>query len=111
MLCTCKAVDGRKTKNEKIDSQKIAALLRGGMLSVAYTYPQGMCSTRDLLRRWKYFVNPRSELLAHIQNTNSQYNCQAFGKQIACKTNRLGINETFASILNTPLRKMTSNRS
>jgi transposase len=69
-----KAVHGGKTKNDKIDSQKIASLLRSGMLPMAYTYPQNMRSARDHLRRRMYLVHQRSELLAHVQNTNSQYN-------------------------------------
>jgi len=40
-----KAIHGGKTKNDKIDSNKIAALLRSGMLPMAYVYPQGMRST------------------------------------------------------------------
>ncbi len=44
------AIQGRKAKNDKIDSQKIAALLRGGMLPKAYLYPAQMRATRDLLR-------------------------------------------------------------
>src|SRR4029434_5931533 len=32
------AIHGGKAKNDKIDSQKIAALLRGGMLPQAYVY-------------------------------------------------------------------------
>ncbi len=90
-----KAIHGGKTKNDKIDSQKIAALLRGGMLPMAYTYPQAMRSTRDLLRRRMYLVHQHSELLANIQNTNSQYNCRPFGKKIAYKSNRLGTREVF----------------
>jgi transposase len=90
-----KAIHGGKTKNDRIDSQKIAALLRGGMLPMAYTYPQTMRSTRDLLRRRMYLVHQRSELLAHIQNTNAQYNLQPFGKKIAYKSNRAGIAEAF----------------
>jgi transposase len=90
-----KAIHGGKTKNDKIDSHKIAALLRGGMLPMAYTYPQAMRSTRDLLRRRMYLVHQRSELLAHIQNANAQYNLQPFGKKIAYKSNRAGITEVF----------------
>jgi transposase len=45
-----KTIHGGKVKNDKIDSQKIAALLRSGMLPMAYVYPQAMRSTRDLLR-------------------------------------------------------------
>jgi Transposase len=45
------AIHGGKAKNDQIDSQKIAALLRGGMLPQAYVYPAAMRATRDLLRR------------------------------------------------------------
>lgn len=90
-----KAIHGGKTKNDKIDSNKIAVLLRGGMLPTAYVYPRKMRSTRDLLRRRMYLMYKRSELLAHIQNTNSQYNLPEFGKKIAYKSNRAGVAESF----------------
>ena len=63
-----KAVHGAKVKNDKVDSQKIAALLRGGNFPMAYVYPPEMRATRDLLRRRNYFVKRRADLLAHIQN-------------------------------------------
>ena len=63
---------------------------------MAYTYPQKMRLTRDLLRRRMYLMHQRSELLAHIQNTNSQYNLEAFGKKIAYKSNRKGITDSFS---------------
>lgn len=83
-----KAIHGGKAKNDKIDANKIAILLRGGMLPQAYVYPPEMRATRDLLRRRNHLVNKRAELLAHIQNTNSQYNLPAFTKKIARKANR-----------------------
>ena len=46
-----KAIHGGKAKNDRIDSHKIAVLLRGGMLPQAYVYPAAMRSTRDLIRR------------------------------------------------------------
>jgi hypothetical protein len=58
--------------NDRVDSQKIAALLRGGTFLMAYVYPREMRSTRNLLRRRTYLVRRRADLLAHIQNTNSQ---------------------------------------
>ena len=70
-----KAIHGSKSKNDKIDSEKIAMLLRAGMMPQAYVYPQEMRATRDLLRRRLFFVQRRSELLAHIQMTFQQYNC------------------------------------
>jgi transposase len=90
-----KAIHGGKSKNDKIDSKKIAALLRGGTLPVAYVYPATMRSTRDLLRRRNHLMQKRSELLAHIQNTNSQYNLPEFGKKLAYKANRDGVTDHF----------------
>jgi transposase len=69
-----KAIHGGKAKNDRIDSHKIAVLLRGGMLPQAYVYPAAMRSTRDLIRRRLHLVRKRGQLLAHIQNTRAQYN-------------------------------------
>jgi transposase len=90
-----KAIHGGKAKNDKIDAQKIAVLLRGGMLPQAYVYPAEMRATRDLLRRRLHLTRKRAELLAHIQNTNSQYNLPEIGKKIAYKANRNGVAERF----------------
>jgi transposase len=83
-----KAIHGGKSKNDKIDSHKLATILRGGMFPMAYVYPEHMRSTRDLLRRRMHLMWKRAELLAHIQNTKSQYNLPDFGKKIAYKANR-----------------------
>ena len=91
-----KAIHGGKAKNDRIDAQKIAVLLRGGMLPQAYVYPAEMRATRDLLRRRMHFMRKRAELLTHVQNTNSQYNLPEIGKKIAYKANRNGIAERFA---------------
>jgi transposase len=90
-----KAIHGGKAKNDKIDAQKIAVLLRGGMLPQAYVYPAEMRATRDLLRRRLHLTRKRAELLAHIQNTNSQYNLPEIGKKLAYKANRDGVAERF----------------
>lgn len=90
-----KAIHGGKAKNDKIDAHKIAVLLRGGMIPMAYVYPQEMRSTRDLLRRRMHLTRKRAELLAHIQNTNYQYNLPDIGKKIAYKANREGVAERF----------------
>lgn len=74
-----KAIHGVKTKNDRIDSLKIARLMRGGNFPVAYVYPPQMRATRDLMRRRIHFVRKRAELLGHIQNTTSQYNLAALG--------------------------------
>lgn len=92
-----KAIHGGKAKNDRIDAHKIAALLRGGMIPMAYVYPCLMRATRDLLRRRNHFKHKRAELLTHIQNTNSQYNLPDIEKNISYKANREGIAERFHS--------------
>jgi len=91
-----KAIHGGKAKNDKLDSFKIASLLRGGLLPQAYVYPAGMRATRDLIRRRLHLVRKRGQLLAHIQNTRAQYNLPAFGRRLAYPANREGVRERFA---------------
>jgi transposase len=91
-----KAIHGGKANNDKIDSHKMAVLLRGGMLPQAYVYPAQMRATRDLLRRRMHLAPKRAELLAHVQNTNSQYNLPVIGQKIAYKANRDGVAERLA---------------
>lgn len=88
-----KAIHGGKAKNDKIDSQKIAVLLRGGMVPQAYVYPAAMRATRDLLRRRRSLTRKRAELLGHVQNTHSQYNLPEIGKKLAYKAHRTGVAE------------------
>lgn len=90
-----KAIHGGKTKNDKIDSHKIAVLLRGSMIPIAYVYPEKMRATRDLLRRRNHLMRKRAELFAHIQNTNTQYNLSDSFGCIAKSQNRNGIVEQF----------------
>jgi transposase len=90
-----KAIHGGKAKNDRIDAHKIAALLRGGMIPMAYVYPSEMRATRYLLRRRNHLMRKRADLLAHIQNTNHQYNLPRFKKVISYKRNREGIVEQF----------------
>ncbi len=83
-----KAIHGGKAKNDKIDSYKIVSILRGGTFPLAYNYPSEMRGTRDLLRRRMHLKRKRSEMLAHVKNTNYQYNLPEFGKKIIHKCNR-----------------------
>ena len=83
-----KAIHGGKTKTDKIDAAKLAGLLRGGVFPQAYVYPKAKRATRDLLRRRANFVRQRAHLIAHIQNTNSQYNHPPFAKKLTYKGNR-----------------------
>lgn len=69
-----RAIHGGKTKNDRVDSFKIAALIRGGNFPLAYVYPQKMRAARDLLRRRTNLVRHGADLKAHVVNTTSQYN-------------------------------------
>jgi transposase len=87
-----KAIHGGKAKNDRIDANKIARLLRGGNFPLAYVYPKGMRETRDLLRRRNFFVRQRSGLFTHLQILNSQYNLPPFPKKLAFAANRAELN-------------------
>lgn len=89
-------IHGAKAKNDKLDAMKIAMLLRGGTMPLAYAYPPEMRATRDLLRRRLHLVRKRAELLSHIQNTHHQYNLKPPAAKIAYKANREGVAEAFA---------------
>jgi transposase len=93
-----RAIHGGKTKNDKIDSYKIAHLLKGGNFPVAYSYPAEWRATRDLLRRRMYISRRCGELVAHIQNTNTQYNLPAFNKKLTRKYNHEGVAEQFQDL-------------
>jgi transposase len=83
-----KAIHGGKAKNDRLDAAKIAGLLKGGFFPMAHVYPRDKRETRDLLRRRSFFVRQRAQLIAHIQNTNSQYNLPPFPKKLTYKGNR-----------------------
>lgn len=91
-----KAIHGAKAKNDRIDSEKIAQLLRAGLLPQGYVYPREMRSTRDLLRRRTYLVRQRTELLSHVQTVNTQHNLPALCKRITSEGNRSEILARFA---------------
>jgi transposase len=86
-----KAIHGAKAKNDRLDAEKIANLLRGGNLPQAYVYPAGLRETRDLLRRRMFLVHKRAELITHIQTTNAQYNLPAFGQKLIYAKNRTAL--------------------
>jgi hypothetical protein len=90
-----KAIHGGQANNDTIDAQKIAVLLRGGMLPQASVSPAEMRATRDLLRRRIPLMRPRAALLAHLHNTKSQYNLPDIGQKIASTANRTGVAERF----------------
>jgi transposase len=86
---------GGNAKNDRIDSHKIAALRRGGLIPQAYVYPRRMRATRDLWRRRNHLMHKRAELYAHIQKTGSQYHLGDPWGRIAKPQNRRGLIERF----------------
>jgi transposase len=83
-----RAIHGGKAKNDRLDAATLAGLLKGGFFPTAYVYPRDKRETRDLLRRRSFFVRQRAQLIAHVQNTNSQYNLPPFDKKLTYKGNR-----------------------
>ena len=75
-----RAIHGGKAKNDRIDSHKIAMLMRGGNFPLAYVYPKDMRATRDLLRRRIKMVRYSGQFKAHVSNTATQYNLAVPGK-------------------------------
>lgn len=69
-----KAIHGGKNKNDRIDSEKIAHLLRSNLIPPAYVYPAAQRPLRALLRQRLYFVWRRSELLARIHSHQLAHN-------------------------------------
>lgn len=83
-----KAIHGGKAKNDRIDAEKIARLLQGGLLPMAYVYPREMRAVRDLLRRRLLFVRRRAELYVHIHCINTQTQQPGLGHSVRYKYKR-----------------------
>jgi len=90
-----RAIHGGKSKNDRIDSQKLARLMRGGTFPLSYVYPAEMRSTRDLMRRRMFLMRRRSELLAHIHMTYQQYNLDCPNRRLRYAGNREGLSDPF----------------
>ena len=65
-------IHGSKAKNDKIDSRKIADLLRTNLLPEAYACPQKFRAHRDLLRRRVKLLNLRSGVSTYISLFENQ---------------------------------------
>lgn len=89
-----KAIHAGKVKNDKVDSEKLAFLLRGGNFAIAYAYPAAWRSTRDLLRRRMHLVRRRGETLTHISHAHYQCNLPPT-KKLQYASNREGVAEAF----------------
>lgn len=84
-----KAINGGKVKNDRVDSRKIADLLRANLFPLAYPYPQEMRATRDLLRRRHYYVRKRAAAYHHLQTTFVQHGLLEINlKMVKDKENR-----------------------
>ncbi len=93
-----KAIHGGKAKNDRIDSYKIANLIRGGNFPLAYVYPKAMRATRDLLRRRMKIVRHGADLKAHVVNTTSQYNLPPNKVNLKNVTAREQLKSTFPDV-------------
>lgn len=68
-----KAIHGTKTKNDRVDSEKIAHLLRSNMLPESYCCSPERRPLRDLLRRRSCLVSHRSGILSHMSESVQVY--------------------------------------
>jgi transposase len=69
-----KAIHGGKNKNDRIDSEKLAHLLRSNLIPPAYVYPADKRPLRALLRQRLFYVWRRAELLARIHSHQLAHN-------------------------------------
>ncbi len=88
--------DKSKNKNDRIDSKKLANLLRTNSFPLAYAYPKEMRATRDLLRRRARFVSIRAGTYAHIHCLFSQQGINNIEpKDVKNKSNRKSLPQSF----------------
>jgi hypothetical protein len=85
------AIHGGKAKNDTMDAQKSAVLLRGGMRPQAYGYPAERRATRALLRRRRQLMRTRAARLTHVPQTHRQDNWPEIGTKRASPANRPGV--------------------
>lgn len=75
-----KAIHGGKNKNDRIDSEKLANLLRGNLIPPGYTYPAAKRPVRALLRQRTSCVWQRVELLQRVSTMQLAQNKQPVSK-------------------------------
>jgi transposase len=61
-----KHIHGGKNKNDRLDSEKLAHLLRTNLIPPSYVYPRERRPMRALLRQRMSYVWARAELLTHL---------------------------------------------
>lgn len=102
-----KAIHGGKAKNDKIDSEKLAFLLRGGNFPLSYVYPKQRRATRDLMRRRSHYVRRRAEAMAHIRMVNNQYNLSDLEGSLDIKSNRQRLRDELKQRFEDPSAQMS----
>lgn len=69
-----KAIHGGKNKNDRIDSEKLAHLLRSNYIPPSYVYPPEKRPVRALLRQRTSYVWQRVELLQRVSTLQLSHN-------------------------------------
>lgn len=103
-----RCIHGAKVKNDKIDSEKLAYLLRGGNFPVSYVYPKQLRATRDLMRRRSHYVRRRAEAMAHIRMLNMQYNQPPIEGALAIKKNRQKLTDQLGERFDEPSARLSA---
>ena len=76
-----KAIHGGKAKNDRLDAQQIAVLLRGGTLPQACASPATMRATRDLRRRRLHLGRQRVEQFTIFARRTARTICPRSGSR------------------------------
>jgi len=93
-----KLITSAKKKNDKLDSQTQADLMRNDFFPKAYAYPLEMRAGRDLLRRRNYFVVSRAAANSHIQTIFDQQGIlDISGRDVKTKTTRRSLLDILAN--------------
>lgn len=66
-----KHIHGGKNKNDRIDSEKLAHLLRTNLIPPSYVYPSARRPIRALLRQRMSYVWQRSALITHVSTNQT----------------------------------------
>ena len=96
-------IHGGKNKNDRIDSEKLAHLLRTNLIPPSYIYPASKRPIRSLLRQRMRYVWSRSGLMAHLS-----MNQTAAGKVPALKCWRSSGRKDLSTKLRTVWRMLRS---
>ncbi len=70
-----KHIHGGKNKNDKIDSEKLAHLLRANLIPPSYVYPSERRPMRALLRQRLNYVWERATLMGHLSMNQTAEGC------------------------------------